>query len=799
MSFRPEELQEILSIYKAETEEHLQRLNDGLLHLEQSPRRSEALEEIFREAHSLKGAARMIGFETVEKIAHGLEDLFGLAKRGDLELGAEVFDVIFSALDAVGRLTEQWLNNPDAPPAPVEELLARIQAARQPRPAEAPGPPPPPAAAPPAPVPAPPAAAEPVAPPPRPAAPVAPVAPVAPAAPTAPTAPTAAARTLEHALDVATETTAAVIGTGAESPIRQVEETIRVTTQKLDDLMNQIGEILVTKIKFDERLSEVRRLEHLLQEIHGQWLSVRRDLCPRGDEGGGRGELFHALTGRLGEFQEGFQRLLANFNEDNLRLTLVSSELQDSINRVRMLPLSALFNLFPRLLRDIARQEGKDVELVIEGGQAHLDKKIIEELKDPLMHLMRNALDHGIETPEVRLRQGKPATGHLRLTAAQKASSVVIEIEDDGAGIDLERVKSIALRRGFVSEAELPDLTDQQVLALIFRPGFSTKGIITDLSGRGVGLDVVLTNIERLKGTITVTSEPGHGSVFSIRLPITLATTQALLVRVAGQVFAIPLGAVGLIGEVGLEEVTTVESREAILVGGVPTALVRLHEVLRLADRAAPAEEGLRAPVVVLGSSEERIAFLVDELLGESEIVVKNLGPQLRRVRNVSGATILGDGSVVLILNVFDLIKSSQKVRGLWIAERRRVEAERRERSRILVVDDSVTTRMLEKNILEGSGYEVTLAVDGQDALEKLGAGTFDLVVSDVEMPRMNGFELTRQLRREEKHRELPVILVTSLSSEEDKKTGIDAGADAYITKGAFDQGNLISTIKQLL
>jgi two-component system chemotaxis sensor kinase CheA len=341
-------------------------------------------------------------------------------------------------------------------------------------------------------------------------------------------------------------------------------------------------------------------------------------------------------------------------------------------------------------------------------------------------------------------------------------------------------------------------MTDQQVTALIFRPGFSTKGIITDLSGRGVGLDVVLTNIERMKGTITIASEPGKGSVFSIRLPITLATTQALLLRVAGEVFAVPIAAVGVIGEVALDEVTTVESREAILVDGVPTALVRMHEVLGLAEQGR-LEEGRKSPFVVLGSADDRVAFLVDELLGEHEIVVKGLGAQLRRVRNVSGATILGDGSVVLILNVFDLIKSSQKVRGLWLAEKRRVEAERGERSRILVVDDSVTTRMLEKNILEGSGYEVSLAVDGLDALEKLAAGSFDLVVSDVEMPRMNGFELARQIRREPARRDLPIVLVTSLSSEDDKRTGIEAGADAYITKGAFDQGNLIATIRQLL
>lgn len=774
MSYHADELLEILSIYKAETEEHLQKLNEGLLSLEKAPRRTETLEEIFREAHSLKGAARMIGFEAVEKIAHGLEDLFGLARKGELDFGRHVFDVIFVALDAISKLTDAWLENPGSPSPPVDDLLERIRSVRTSG-AEIP------ADVSPA-TPAPVASPEPV------PAMIAPPPPVAPAG----------ARTTEPL----TPPSAAVADRPAddhpapapETGVRQIEETIRVTTQKLDDLMNQIGEILVTRIKFDERLAEIRLIERQIEQLQGSWIAVRRRVGQGADAWAVR-----EIGDRVARLQDDIRHLATGFNEDTLRMTLVSGELQDSINRVRMLPLSALFNLFPRLLRDIARQEGKEIELVVEGGHAQLDKKIIEDLKDPLTHLLRNALDHGIEKPEDRRRAGKRPAGRLRLSATQKASSVVIEIEDDGAGIDLERVRALALRRGFAKDAELREMTDQQVLGLVFRPGFSTKGMITDLSGRGVGLDVVLTNIERMKGTITISSVPGRGSVFSIRLPITLTTTQALLVRVAGQTFAIPLAAVEIIGEIGLDQVTSVESREAVLIEGVPTALVRLHEILLLAEKSAGLESGDRLPVVVLGSTEERVAFLVDELLGEHEIVVKGLGAPLRRVRNISGATIAGDGAIVLILNVFDLIKASQKVRGLWLADKRRAEAGRRGKSRVLVVDDSVTTRLLEKGILENNGYEVALAVDGVDALEKIANGGFDLVVSDVEMPRMNGFEFTRRLRRLEAYRELPVILVTSLSSEEDKKTGVEAGADAYIVKGAFDQGNLIATIRQLL
>jgi two-component system chemotaxis sensor kinase CheA len=341
-------------------------------------------------------------------------------------------------------------------------------------------------------------------------------------------------------------------------------------------------------------------------------------------------------------------------------------------------------------------------------------------------------------------------------------------------------------------------MTEQQLLSLVFQPGFSTKGIITDLSGRGVGLDVVFNNIERMKGTITLTSEEGKGSRFAIKLPVSLATSQALMVRVNEQVFAMPLTAVDVIMEVGLEEVMSVESREAILVDGTPVSLVRLHEILGISSDHIDLEDGRKAPVVVIGSTDENVALLVTEVVGEKEIVVKGLGTQLRRVKNISGATIMGDGGVVLILNVFDLIKSSQRARGMWFAEKKQ-EALKQRRPEILVADDSVTTRVLEKNILEGSGYRVTLAVDGRDALEKAMSRNFDLVVTDVQMPRMDGFELTRQIRKEKKFSDLPIILVTSLDSEDDKQRGVEAGADAYITKGAFEQGILLTTIRQLL
>jgi two-component system chemotaxis sensor kinase CheA len=793
MTFNAEELREILTIYKAESEEHLQKLNECLLLMEKDPKGMDLLDEVFREAHSLKGSARMIGFQAVERVAHSLEDLFAAVRKQEVALQAAAFDAIFESLDTIQRVTEKWLEDPEAEMEDVSALTTKLESLCRPDAgvsSKGSGP----------------SKGEEEA-----------------------DAVKAESRKGRKKKDDATEDAAQGRKKGGkkrsavaediggqeggaavkecppgESVRFEVEETIRVTTHKLDDLMNRIGEILVTKIKFDQRLAEVRRLGNELDDIHRSWGNTQRQLelqdISRSEETMERlAQIQQETGGKLAQLHDDFGDFLTSFTEDSLRMTLISSELQESINRVRMLPLSSLFNTFPRLLRDMAKREGKEVELRMEGEGIQLDKKILEQLKDPMMHLLRNALDHGVEKVEDRDESGKGRTGTILLKATQHANSVLIEVHDDGAGMDVEKIRSIALRRGFVTEEALEEMTEQQVLALVFRPGFSTKGIITDLSGRGVGLDVVFNVIEKLKGSISLSSEVGGGTCFSIKLPVSLATSQALVVRVNEQVFAIPLTAVDIITEVGLDEVMTVESREAVLVEEMPTALVRLHEVLSLPTESIHLSDDEKAPVVVIGSADERVALMVNEVIGEKEIVVKGLGPQLRRVRNLSGATILGDGSVVLILNVFDLIKSSQKVRGMWVTSEKKRDDEDTKRPEILVADDSVTTRVLEKNILEGSGYHVTLAVDGRDALEKAREGGFDLVVSDVEMPRMSGFELAAELRSEERFNDLPIILVTSLDSEEDKRKGIEAGADAYITKGAFEQGNLLSTIKQLL
>jgi two-component system chemotaxis sensor kinase CheA len=829
---RDDDLQELLTIFKSESEEHLQKLNEGILTLEKEPDKKDVLEEIFREAHSLKGAARMIGFEEIEKIAHAIEDVFNDARKGRLLLTGAVSDYVLEGLDLVNRIVVYKLRGKGAGEVSLGDYLDRhasvVAAAGRKGPRQ---PPAPETGAPSAPS-APPSAGV----PPaargadkvsrrgtaekgfdkprrkgveRPSAEPPPV--VEPSAAERP--PEAGDGGISISIGVKDDVSRVIRQAEDKSRARrrqnepveaapQYEETIRVSVDKLDELMAQVGEILVTKIRSDVRLQEVREFLNRFTVFQRAWHRHMRSMVispmVREDRVRLMSEFVATHSRVIDDLSDSILHLSDGMAEDNLRLELISGNIQESVNRIRMLPMSALFNYFPRLIRDIAREEAKEVELVVRGGETRLDKRILEELKDPLTHLVRNSIDHGIEKGDERQAAGKPRVGRLTLSAYQKGNSVLVELEDDGQGIDPVKIREVALRRGFISAEALDELTPSQIIQVIFQPGFTTKSIITDVSGRGVGLDVVLTNIERLKGKLSTTSTPGRGTRFSIKLPLTLATTQALLIRSAGQRFALPLTAVEFTGEIDLDDISTVEGKETVLVNGALLSLIRMAEVLELPS--SPEESGRgRIPLVVLSSTDERIAFTVDEFIGEREVVVKGLGSHLARVPNVAGATLLADGTPVMILNVFDLIKNARRARGQWVVERVKAREKAAVRSTILVVDDSITTRTLEKNILESSGYTVVTAVDGIEALEKARARKPDLVVTDVQMPRMDGFALTAALKKDKNLNAVPVILVTSLESEEDKKMGIDAGADAYITKGAFDQGNLLNTIRQLL
>jgi two-component system chemotaxis sensor kinase CheA len=778
MDRREEFKHQLMITFQAELEEHLGTLNKGLLALEEGVRQEDGafqeerqplLAELFRAAHSLKGAARAVDLRDIATIAHRLEDVLGGIQRGEVSPTPELFDLLFPAVDALREAMAAHLRGETLPAQQRDQLLSGLEAALHGDtetereggiPASVPEPEPEPAAP----------------------------------SPLLPTSP--------HRV----------------SPSPR-EETIRVATAKLDALMDGMGELLVTRMRTEQRLAELRDMQqrlaywekswrqacthfsHLQRQNGPGWNMALRQASPQQSR---RAQdvapLLDFLAGNeehLKAFSVGMDSLVRSFASDYGHLALLTDDLQDGVRRVRMLPIGTLFGLFPRMVRDLARERGKEVGLQVEGADTEVDRQVLETMKDPLTHLLRNAVDHGIEPPDQREAAGKLRRGTVHLRAARKGNTIVLGVADDGAGIDLKAVQRAAVERGLLTAQEVAGLGDQETVQLIFLSGLSTLPQVTDLSGRGVGLDVVRENLERLHGLIEVDTAQGQGTTFTLTLPLTMATSQVLLVEVAGQTVALPTTAVEHILQVDATGVARIEGRPAIRADGQPLPLVPLAQVLELPGAEMPLASDQQMSVVVLGVVEKRVGFRVDEFQGTQEVVVKSLGRQLRRVRNVAGATILGTGQVVMILNVADLIKSV--LMGPAIAAPLPMEVREVPRRRVLVVDDSITTRTLEKNILENAGYQVLVAADGEEAWAVVQGESLDVVVADVAMPRMDGFVLTEKVKSDERFKGLPVVLVTALESPQDRIRGLEAGADAYIGKSTFDQLELLETIERLI
>jgi len=822
-------MRQLRATFKVEAAEHIQAMNRVLLALEENPEgeeRTKLLEEIFREAHSLKGAAGAADFPQVESTAHKLESAFGAAKSSKIKLTRDLCDVLYEGIDAVSVIVNAALEEREHG-LDLENLHVRLAAVEQgqvlPRfaPPDTPltpsGPPPrsgghgqgvlgtasqsyPSEEPQPYPLRVP--WGQPMAAPvPNPVAEATLAARSVPEHVAAPRAAPSEPRAKAPKKDERKRS-------AASSPV--IEETIRVSTNKIDSLMTQAGELLVAGLKIDQRLHDVEDIGHSIEEWNREWLKARSthsNLLHDTEH-----EVIRPLVKLLDMNQERLRvlstqvvELRRGFSGDALHLSRVTNDMGEEVMKVRMLPVSTVFDAFPRLVRDVARELGKEVELEMEGGETELDRKVLEQMKDPLMHLLRNSVDHGVERPEERLKAGKPREGHVTARAFQKGNNIVIEVADDGGGINRAKLKQAAVKNGVISTDEAETMSEDEALRLIFAPGLSTSVMITDISGRGVGMDVVRKNVEALQGLVDVESVFGQGTTITLTLPLTLATTQELLVQVNDQTYGIPISAVERIQRIGKEDIASVEGRLAMVVDGEPVSVVSLARILELPER--PKEETQEAddkiPVVILRSGRKRIAFLVNAVVGQQESVVKSLGKQLARVRNVAGATILGTGQVIMTLNPSDLMKSARNMAGgQAMSLRHTVAAENKKAQQptIMVVDDSLSTRTLEKNILESSGYKVMLAADGVEAMSLLNTnGGVNLVVSDVLMPRMGGFELTMAIKGDPKLKKIPVILVTALDSRADKERGIESGADAYIVKSNFDQANLLQTIAQLV
>lgn len=724
----------LAQMFRDESGERLARLDDGLLRLEKAPADPELLEELFRETHSLKGAARMLGLPAVESTAHALESLLNAARRNEAPLDADGID----ALDAG-----------------LKTLRARIGDALLPAAA---GPEPPPVgAAPPGPAPSPvPAPA--LAPEPAPAPP-----------PPASTLPPAAGE-----------------------PFRI--ETVRVETARLDDLLTLAGELGVLVGRGLHAQALMGQLVEQCALLRRSRRQLRSALPEAGASLARLLEADEAAIARLGGL---LQAAHDGLREDGARFQSIHASLQERVHGVRLLPLATVFDLFPRMVRDLAREEGREVELAVEGADITLDKRILEEIKDPLMHLLRNAVGHGIEPPEERRRLGKPPGGRIRLAAVRNGSHVVIVVEDDGRGLDLEAIRAAAARRGLFAPEALAAMPAAQLQQLIFTPGFSTVSYVTELAGRGVGLDVVRTRVEALKGGIELDSAPGGGTRIALRLPFRLTTLRLLLVRAGGRSFGLPLDGVHSLCHLPAAAPYRLEGRQTVDLDGQPLLAPRLAEVLEL-PAAAPAAAGAgRVALVVLQLDSRRLGLQVEAVLSEEEVVPRPLGPPLKRVRNVASLAVLASGEICPVLNPADLLRSAARLAARPAAAAPAPAAAHR--CGILLVEDSALVRAMEKRILEDAGYEVVAAVDGADALDKLAGRGFDAVVSDIQMPNLDGLGLTARIREDARYRDLPVVLVTALASDADKRRGLEVGANAYIPKPSFDQRMLLDTLRRLI
>ncbi|HHQ49460.1 MAG TPA: hybrid sensor histidine kinase/response regulator, partial [Acidobacteria bacterium] len=705
--------------------------------------------ELFRAAHSLKGAAAMVEMGEVQRLAHAMEDLFGAIREGRLEPGEDVIDLLLAGTDGL-RTALAAEPGDGAVAGRVDRLVAALSAAAEGGAVSQPGKPggqdrtkagePPPAP---------------------------------PAAETGAAAPEAEAGRVQE----------------AARRVSPAETHIHVPSAAVDELVERLAEVGIGARGFDQlpvRIAAVeRRVRGLAERLAALGREGSRDASREFESLAGLREAVGELRDELATWALEARRQV----EEQARLV---AEARDAAQDLRMLPMSTLLQRFPRVVRDTARRCGKRVELVTSGGDVRLDREVLERLADPLAHLLRNAIDHGIEEPAARREAGKPETGRVEIVARQRGRLVEVEVRDDGRGIDVEALQARALAAGLIEQDGVGNRSREDLLRLAFSTGLSTARRVTELSGRGVGLDVVRANLETLQGRVEVRSEPGRGTVFTLTVPLSLATSFAVLVSCGGTVLAFPAGTVDRVLRVALEELATVDGWPVVRIGGHPVPVADLGAVLRLGEVAQ--EPGPR-PVVVAGVVEHRMAFVVEKVEDSRELVISELGPQARNIPVVAGGALLPDGRPVIVLDVGAVIDACiARGKGAAVSGRTR-----RRRRRILLADDSLTTRALEKTILEGAGYDVVAVPGGEEAWNELRSGEFDAVVSDIEMPGLDGFGLTRKIRSDPVRRDLPVVLVTSLESQADRQRGLEAGADAYIVKRTFDQRELLETLERLI
>ena len=767
-----DDMQEILEDFLVEAFELIEQIDHDLVELEANPEDLELLNRIFRVAHTVKGSSSFLNFDVLTKLTHHMEDVLNQARHGELKITPDIMDVVLESVDmmkALLRSIRERGNDTDAgvsitdichrltainegrDPNADEDRQAQPQEETQSKPQEDSQPEP------------------------QSAMDQEPEVDVnslseaeveaeierllkvrkaedqarrdkqkqnseqsavqTPESTPAP-APTPAAKP-------APKKESKESNTPAHSSASAVEQTIRVEVKRLDNLMNLIGELVLGK----------NRLLKIYDDVEERY----------------EGEKF-----------------LEELNQVVSALSLVTTDIQLAVMKTRMLPIAKVFNKFPRMVRDLSRELGKQIDLEISGEETELDKSIVEEIGDPLVHIIRNSCDHGVESPKERLAAGKPEKGIIQLKAYNEGNHIVVEIVDDGKGIDALAVKMKALERGLITEREVDSMSDKEAYSLIFKPGFSMAKQVTNVSGRGVGMDVVKTNIEKLNGIIDIDSEVGKGTIIKLKIPLTLAIIQSLLVGSQEEFYAIPLASVKETVRVPVDNIYTIEGKNVLRLRDEVLSLVRLSDLFGVKQVF---ESGDQTYVVVINVADSKLGIIVDSLIGQEEIVIKSLGNYLQNIRGIAGGTIRGDGKVTLIVDVgmiMDMAKEIKvDIRASMESNSQMAKKEKPSDYKVLIVDDSKMDRTMMQKSLEPIGVTVIEATNGIEALNiiKSGEHSLDAMLIDIEMPRMDGYTLAGEIRKYSKYRNLPLIAVTSRTSKSDRLRGVEAGMTEYITK----------------
>ena len=749
----------LMVTFLEEVDELIRALDRDVLALETAPAgepRQALINVVFRAMHSMKGAARAVGVATVEQTCHALEHQLSPVRDGAQPMSPELVELLLAAVDALRDAAARLRDGSGLAGSPIDQLAARLAGGNG-----------------------------------------------APA--------TAAAAPSPASSDPPSEPLATAAG-------RDAETMVRVSADKLDIVLARSAELLVARGRIEARERELASTAELVDRLAADVRAVQKPLrrLLRSAGRGAGADNAHALPGAgvgraysmpvriesalfriqgtVRTLKTQLERATASEIQDVRVLRQAAAPLDEALHRLRMFAFGQACEGLQRATRDLAKASDKQIELVIEGGDVELDRAILDGLRAPLLHLVRNAVHHGIESRDERLRAGKPALARITVAAHLRNSQVDVTVDDDGRGLDLDAIRDELRRR------RMPEPADPQDLArTIFQPGFSTASQVTSISGRGVGLDVVASSVGELHGTVDVGWQPGRGTRLTLAVPLTLTRIRALAVVAGGQTFAFPGTNVHKVLQLRRSDLLSIEGMPAMVVAGRPIAVWSLAEVLGVPHAAELASGRGHTPAVVVASGEKRAAFLVDQLLAEQEMVIKPLGRRLAGIELVAGATILPSGKLGLILNAAAVIQRAHAPDRDRSAARPDAEAADARRKRLLVVDDVVTTRSLIKSLLEAAGYDVNIAADGADAWRVLQEHGADVVVTDIEMPRMDGFELTRQIRDSERFHDLPVVLITGLDSQRDKERGVAAGANAYLVKSDFDQRNLIDAIGRLV